>query len=471
MLNPELIREALLAALAGGGDRAELFYERTETTTLRLEGGRIEEACAGVDAGVGLSLHDGDQILFANGNRADRGGILSLAAALATAMGKERKVGRLELTPSPQRIVSPVSTPPASVPVPQKVSLLRRAEDAARRHDPRVTQVSCQYRDAEQSILVAASNGLMAPDHRVYVTLYVTAVARDRDQVRTGMESCSETRGFELFDLVTPETVGREAARQAVVQLDAKPAPAGTFTVVLSSKAGGTMVHEACGHGLEADFIEKGLSVYAGRIGQAVASPLVSVVDDGTLSNKRGSAAIDDEGAPTTRVTLIEKGILKGYLHSRRTARHFKAAPTGNGRRESYRHLPIPRMRNTMILPGESDPETILAEVQDGIFVCRMGGGEVDVATGNFVFSCLEAYRVRDGRLAEPLRDATLIGNGPEVLRTIDAIGRDHGFGVGTCGKEGQHVPVADAQPTLRIPRIVVGGVETAAGAPRGSGR
>jgi TldD protein len=460
MLSPEVVREVLLAALSQGGERAELFAERTATNTLRLDGGRLEEAAGGVDVGVGISVADGDQILFANGNRAEREGLLEMAEKLAKALAKERKVERFEPRPSPRRIISPVTIPPSSIETAKKVAVLRRAEDAARRHDHRVTQVSCIYRDAEQSVLVAASDGLFAADVRVYVTLHVMAVARDRDQIRTGMEARSETRGFEFFDLEPPEEIGREAARLAIVQLEAKPAPAGTFTVVLSSQAGGTMVHEACGHGLEADFIEKGLSVYAGRIGQQVASPLVSVVDDGTLPNRRGSSSIDDEGASTSRVLLIDKGTLRGYLHSRRTARHFKAHPTGNGRRESYRHLPIPRMRNTMILPGTSDPAAILSSVKDGIYVCRMGGGEVDVATGNFVFNCSEAYRIRDGRVAEPLRDATLVGNGPDVLSTIDAIGSDIGFGVGTCGKEGQGVPVADAQPTLRIPRIVVSGLD-----------
>jgi TldD protein len=472
MLKPESAEEVLLAALAGGGSRAEIYMERLATTSLRLDGGRIEEAAGGVDVGVGISLFDGDQVLFANGNSVDREGLLSLATRLAKAAGKERAVSRISLTPKPSRIVSPVVQPPSTVPDRQKVAMLRRAEDAARRHDQRVTQVSCNYRDAEKSVTVASSGGLFATDHRVYITLQVVAVARDRDQIRTGFESCSETRGFELFDLTPPEEVGREAARQAIVQLEARPAPAGTFTVVLSSKAGGTMVHEACGHGLEADFIEKGLSVYAGKQGQTVASPLVSVVDDGTLSNRRGSSSIDDEGSPATRVVLIEKGVLRGYLHSLKTAAHFKAVPTGNGRRESYRHLPIPRMRNTMIVSGESDPASILAAVEDGILVCRMGGGEVDVATGNFVFSCSEAYRIRGGKIGEPIRDATLIGNEPEVLRSIDAVGSDLGFGVGTCGKEGQHVPVADAQPTLRIPKIVVGGVETsAAGGASGAAR
>jgi TldD protein len=244
----------------------------------------------------------------------------------------------------------------------------------------------------------------------------------------------------------------------ACLQLEATPAPAGTFTVVLSSKAGGTMVHEACGHGLEGDFAIKGLSVYAGKVGQKVASSLVTVVDDGTIPGKRGSFAIDDEGTPSRRTVLIENGILKGFLHSRRTAAKLGEEPTGNGRRESFRHLPIPRMRNTIIAPGGDDPDEIVASVEDGIFVTDMGGGEVDTTSGNFVFHCTEAYRIRGGKVAEPLRDVMLTGNGPDVLLRVDRVGRDLGYQVGTCGKEGQGVPVADAQPTLRIPGIVVGG-------------
>jgi TldD protein len=460
VLTPDLAREVLHASLEGGGQHASLFAERTLTTSLRLDGGRVEEATGGIDVGVGVSVRLADQIFFANGNRVDRAALLRLAERLAKAVGRVRGARCGDLEPASQRIISPISLPPAGVPVRRKVGVLRRAEEAARRYDPRVTQVTCHYRDVEQGVWAADSEGLYAPDCRTIVTLHVVAVARERERFCTGVESASETRGFELFDMVPPEGVGREAARLAVLQLGARPAPAGTFTVVLSSKAGGTMIHEACGHGLEADFIQKGMSVYAGRIGEQVASPLITVVDDGTLPCKRGSAAIDDEGVPTSRVVLIERGVLRGFLHSRKTARQFKAAPTGNGRRESFRSLPLPRMRTTMVLPGESVPSEILSGVKDGVYICRMGGGEVDVATGNFVFNCSEAYRVRDGRVAEPLRDATLIGNGPDVLRAIDAVGSDLGFGVGTCGKEGQGVPVSDAQPTLRIPAIVVGGVK-----------
>ena len=476
MIDRDLAREILQATLGRGGDSAELYAERTFSTTLRLDGRRLEEAASGVDRGVGLSLVDRERTLYANGNRIEREALMRMAERLARAQGSSAQptpsggpgapaesagpsLPSVTFRESPLHLVSPVLVPPRGVPVEKKVEALRRADAAARAHDARVTQVTAFYRDTEQQVLVADSDGTWGAETRQYISIFVTAVARQGDDIRTGSESRSETRGFEFFDVNLPEDVGREAARLAAQQLAAVPAPAGTFTVVLSSKAGGTMVHEACGHGLEADFIAKSLSVYAGKIGQQVASRLITVVDDGTLPNLRGSSAMDDEGIGTTRAVLIEKGILKGFLHSRKTARAMGAAPTGHGRRESYRHLPLPRMRNTIILPGDTPAEAIVAGVREGILVCRMGGGEVDVATGNFVFHCSEAYMIRGGKVAEPIRDATLIGNGPEVMSGIDKVGSDLGYGVGTCGKEGQGVPVADAQPTLRIPSITVGGV------------
>jgi len=479
VIDRDLAARVLETVLALGGDGAELYAETTSSTTLRLDGRRLEEAASGTDRGVGLSLFDGKRTLYANGNRLDADALLAMAGRLARARNSaydapetapaeaaaaspDHPRVRVAFLERPVRIVSPVALPPDSIPLDRKVDVLRRADAAGRGHDPRITQITAFYRDVEQAVLVADSDGAWSNERRTYVTMFVTAVARQAEEIRTGSESRSETRGFEFFEIHLPEDIGREAARLAIHQLAAKPAPAGTFTIVLSSKAGGTMVHEACGHGLEADFILKSLSVYAGREGKKVASDLISVVDDGTLMHLRGSSSMDDEGAATTRTVLIENGVLKGFLHSRRTARDMGARRTGHGRRESYRHLPLPRMRNTIILPGETPPADIIKSVSRGILVCRMGGGEVDVATGNFVFNCSEAYMIRDGRITEPIRDATLIGNGPEVLRTIDRVGSDLGFGVGTCGKEGQGVPVADAQPTLRIPSLTVGGVTDA---------
>ena len=463
MIDQSLAGEVLAATLSRGGDSAELYMERTTGTTLRLDGGHLEEAACGVDQGAGLSLVDGDRTLYANGNKVDRDSLLKMADRLARAQSSSpaQESRAVAFKARPLALVSPILVPPASVPMERKVEVLQRADAAAREYEERITQVTAYYRDIEQQVLVADSDGTWGSETRQYITLFVTAIAKQGDDIRTGSESRSETRGFEFFNVHLPEEVAREAARLAVQQLVARPAPAGSFMVVLSSKAGGTMVHEACGHGLEADFIQKSLSVYAGRVGQQVASTLITVVDDGTLPNLRGSSSMDDEGNPTTRAVLIDKGVLRGFLHNRKTARAMGVAPTGHGRRESYQHLPLPRMRNTIIMPGTTPPDKILASVKEGILICRMGGGEVDVATGNFVFNCSEAYLIRDGKATEPIRDATLIGNGPEILSTIDMVGSDLGFGVGTCGKEGQGVPVADAQPTLRIPRVTVGGVTT----------
>ena len=458
-MNDDQATRILEALLSRGGDFGEIYLQSNQYTRMSLDDGRLEEILDGEDSGVSLRLVAGDRTFFYSGNQADPALLEREAARLASAL----EPGSLPsgVTPPRPAAVPPVSdvkVPPASVDLGTKVGLLRRAEKAARETDPRVTQFSASYGDSTIGVEVIHSDGTWARETRVYCTLFGSAVAREGEQIRTGYHSLAETRGFELFERNPPEEVGREAARIALVQISARPAPAGTFTVVLSSKAGGTMIHEACGHGLEGDFAEKSLSVYAGRIGERVASDLITVVDDGTLPNRRGSSSIDDEGVPSSRVLLIDRGILRTYLHSRRTARKLGHSPTGNGRRESYRHIPIPRMRNTLILPGTTPPEEILSGVKDGIYVCQMGGGEVDIASGSFIFNVGEAYMIREGRLAEPIRDATLIGNGPEVLESIDAVGTDLGYGVGTCGKDGQRVPVADAQPTLRIPRLVVGG-------------
>jgi len=459
LIPADTVRRVLAELLSRGGDFAEIYAESVRGVALSWENRTLDEAAAGREGGAGLRLVRGEETLFASGNDLSPESLLRLASGLASALPHglpPRDVPAVE--PAAARPVSSVEIEPASVGMDAKVALLERADRAARAFDPRVAQVSARYRDSERRVLVANSDGLFSTDRTVYTTLLVSAVARDGDLVRTALKVASGTCGFELTEQTPPEELGRDAARMACLQLGAAPAPAGTFTVVLSSKAGGPMVHEACGHGLEGDFAIKGLSVYAGKVGQKVASSLVTVLDDGTMPGKRGSFAIDDEGTPSRRTVLIENGILKGFLHSRRTAAKLGEEPTGNGRRESFRHLPIPRMRNTIIAPGEDDPEEIVASVEDGIFVTDMGGGEVDTTSGNFVFHCTEAYRIRGGKIAEPLRDVMLTGNGPEVLLKVDRVGRDLGYQVGTCGKEGQGVPVADAQPTIRIPGIVVGG-------------
>ncbi len=459
MIDQTTAEEILLAALAQGGEFAEIFLEKRTGTTLRLDDGKIEELVTGVEQGVGLRVVEGDHTYFASGNRLGRESLLSLAGEVAAGMGKERRIESLTFLERSLPVHSPILIPPDTVEVKGKVKLLRRADAAARGYDERIFQVSVLYRDLVREVWVANSEGVFDGDAQTHSMMYVVAVGKEGALIQTGMKAVAETRGFELFEEETPEAIAEEAARRAIVQLEARPAPAGTFTVVLSSEAGGTMIHEACGHGLEGDFVRRGLSVYAGRLGQKVSSELITIIDDGTLPHKRGTAKMDDEGYPTQPVVLIENGMLKGYLHSRKSASETDLPRTGNGRRASFRHLPIPRMCNTFVAPGKTPPEEIVASVEEGILVRQIGGGQVDPVSGNFVFQVMEAYLIHDGKVGEPIRGATLTGNGPRVLEQVDMVGTDLGFAVGTCGKDGQGVPVSDAQPTLRMPSIVVGGL------------
>lgn len=450
----------LRTALSRGGEWAELFWERRHILSLLFDDGRLEEAVSGTEQGAGIRVVRGEDTVYANGNVTDADDLLALAGRAAAAVadgGELHDVTTLE--PLDARNPSTVEIDPRDVPVERKVRLLRQADAVARAHDPRIRQVTVVYREAVQDVVLANSDGRFAPDRRVRLVFAANAVARAGELQQTGYESLGGTVGFEQMSEEATAEVARTAARRALLNLEADPAPAGTFTVVLSSEAGGTLIHESVGHGLEADFNHKGLSVYSGKLGQKVASELITVVDDGSLPGKRGTAAIDDEGTPARRTVLIEKGVLRAYLTDRKYARRMELPLTGNARRESFRHLPICRMTNTMIAPGESDPAEILRSVKDGIFVRKMGGGQVDIVSGQFAFEISEGYRIQDGKLGRPIRGATLVGQGPKVMTEIDLVGSDLGFAIGTCGKDGQGAPVADAQPTIRIPAIVIGGL------------
>lgn len=449
---------ALRTALSRGGDWAELFWERHETLQLVLDDGRIEDAITGVDQGAGVRVVSGDRTTYANGNVSDVDDVIAIAgrAAASVVDAELHEVPRLspDVLPRTHEVV----VDPRSVPVERKVALLRLANEVARSVDPRVTQVTVSYSESVQDVAIANSDGLHRTDTRVRLNLALNVVAKQGDVLESGFEALRGTRGFEMLEEDAVRQTATIAARRAVLNVGAQPAPAGTYTVVLSSEAGGTLIHESVGHGLEADLNLKGLSVYSGRIGEKVASELITVVDDGRDPGQRGTAAMDDEGTETHRTVLIEKGVLKTYLSDRKHAATLGIPRSGNARRESFRHLPICRMTNTMIERGESDPDEIVRSVKDGIFVKKMGGGQVDVVSGNFAFEITECYRIREGKLAEPLRGATLVGQGPKLMSEIDMVGWDLGYSTGTCGKDGQGAPVADAQPTLRIPSVVVGG-------------
>jgi len=336
--------------------------------------------------------------------------------------------------------------------------MVMRANRVARSFDARIRQVTVTYRENCQDVLIATSEGGLHEDSRNYLTAMVQVVASEGGVVQTGYEPVGGLVGMELFETEPLEKAAEKAAQRAVMMLSARKAPAGRMPVVLSSEAGGTMIHEAVGHGLEADLAQSGLSVYSGKIGQQIAAPVITVVDDATLSCRRGSFAVDDEGTAGQRTVLVDRGVLKTYLYDRLTAMKDGTRSTRNGRRESYRHRPIPRMTNTMIVPGTTKPGEILRSTPKGLFVRKMGGGQVNTVNGDFVFEVSEGYLIENGRIGEPVRGATLVGNGPAVLMSIDLVGSDLGFSIGTCGKDGQGSPVSDAQPTLRIPEITVGG-------------
>ncbi|HUJ16414.1 MAG TPA: TldD/PmbA family protein [Nitrospirota bacterium] len=449
----------LKKALSRGGTYADLYVEQTTPLSIACEDGRIEKVMSGIDAGAGVRLIFGQRTAYAYTNELNTNALLATADAVRQAAEDGADGHEISLSRKKPRVDLPVRKPPEAVTVAEKIAMLLRANKAARAVDPRIRQAMVVYRESRQRVLVANSGGALVEDDRLYLTAFVQVVAADGDVVQTGYEPVGGSAGLELLDAYPLEQAAETAARRAIIMLAARRAPAGKMTVVLSSEAGGTMIHEAVGHGLEADLAQSGLSVYSGRIGQRIASPLVTVVDDATLAGRRGSFRFDDEGSDAERTLLVDRGILKTFLYDRLTALKDGVSSTGNGRRESYKHRPIPRMTNTMIVSGGSDPDEILRSTPRGLFVKKMGGGQVNTVNGDFVFEVSEGYLIENGRVVEPVRGATLTGNGPQVLMSIDSVGTDLGFSIGTCGKDGQGSPVSDAQPTLRIPRITVGGV------------
>lgn len=455
----ETLEEILGLALANGGDFADVFVEQKATTGIVLEGGKIERVHSGIDVGAGIRVLAGDTTAYAYTNDLTPKGLKEVARTVSRAVGGERKECNLDLRTVKPAVEFRIEERPDEVETSRKAQAVIAADRAAREVDKNlVKQVIVSYGDTIQQVVIANSAGEYVEDERVRTRFTVNAVAAEGGIIQTGYEAVGSVAGFELLSRFLPEDLGRIAGSRAVQMLKAIPAPAGKMPVVLSGEAGGTMVHEACGHGLEADLVQKKLSVYAGKKGEKVASELITVVDDATLNDRYGSYSVDDEGVPACRVTLIENGILKDYLYDRLTASKDGCSSNGHGRRESYQHKPIPRMGNTYIAPGNLDPEKIIKETKNGLLVKKMGGGQVNTTNGDFVFDVAEGYLIEDGQVGPLVRGATLTGNGPEVLRMVEMVGRDLGFTIGTCGKDGQGVPVSDAQPTLAVKELVVGG-------------
>ena len=458
MLDYVNIPKILKSALRKGGDFADVFYEYVQPTSIVYEDKKIEKIISGIDTGVGLRVIYHNKTAYAYANQVTDEGLFDLADVVSCAcQGKvfNKDINVMRRTPG---ITHLIKMSPQEIHIDKKVAMVKRASEVAQSWDSRIKQVKVVYGDSLRRIAVANSDGDFIEDQRVSILFTVQVVAASEQIIQTGYESVGGVMGFELFDEYPPEKIAEIASSRAVNMLEARRAPGGRMTVVLSSEAGGTMIHEAIGHGLEADLAQAGLSVYSSKVGRDVASPLMTVVDDATLPNKRGSFACDDEGVTAQRTVLVEGGILKGYLYDRLTAMKDHTRSTGNGRRESYQHRPLPRMTNTFIMPGTTTPEEIIRTTSKGLFVKKMGGGQVNTVNGDFVFEVNEGYLIEGGTIGDPVRGATLTGNGPTLLKEIDMVGNDFGFGIGTCGKDGQGVPVSDAQPTLRIPEIIVGG-------------
>ena len=460
MIDQDVIKRTLHAALRTGADFAEVFVEDKRGSSAMCEDGRLQSFNTGHDRGAGIRVISGETTGYAHTADLTEEGLRSAAeAAAAAARGGGGGTRTIDLTRVEAQSPTQVQTLPDTVDKDKKAALLLRADAAARTEGGAIKQVLAIYADSRRRILVANSDGVLAEDDQVRSRFAVQAVATGDTGMQTGYESTGFTMGFELFDQLDVEEFARKAARRALLKLKARPAPSGAMPVVINRGGGGVMFHEACGHGLEADLVGKDASVYAGRVGQLVASPLVTLIDDGTMGPEWGSYAIDDEGRPAGRNVLIDKGVLTDYMYDHIRARKSGRPGTGNGRRENYRYTPMVRMTNTFVVNGESDPAEIVRDTPRGVYVAQLGGGQVDTATGDFVFGMTEAYLIEDGEVTEPLRDANLIGNGPESLRNIDVVGNDFAMGPpGTCGKDGQGVPVGDGNPTLRVSSLTIGG-------------
>jgi TldD protein len=455
-----LLQATIARALRRGGDFAEVFVEDRDSLGLRLEDGRIEQTSGGREVGAAVRLLSGEHTYYAYSDALDEAGMTAAADAVAAAVragdGGSSVIDLGAVRSDRGRHV--VSVPPETVAIARKAQLVRAGNEAARGAGSEVAQATVGYGDTRQKVLIANSLGELVYDDRTRTRFTAQVVARRGDVIQTGHETVGGSAGFELLDEAVARTVAATAAEKALTMLDSRPAPVGAMPVVMANGFGGTLFHEACGHGLEADAIAKGASIYAGKMGEVVAAPIVSAYDDGSLPNGWGSQAFDDEGVPTQKTLVIEDGRLTGYLYDRLRAREAGAAPTGNGRRQSFRHVPIPRMTTTYIAAGESTADDIIAATPRGFYAKSLAGGQVEPASGNFVFGVAEGYLIENGRLTTPLRGATLVGNGIDILMRIDMIAADFDVKTGICGKDGQGVPVGTGQATLRIAEMTVGG-------------
>ncbi len=459
-----IARRLLSCALEAGGDFADLFFEYQVSGSFVLQDQKIKTLGRGVTMGLGVRVTKGEATGYAYAEDLSYQRMAKAARMAGQIAVSGGSTEAIEIEPVVVPNYYPVGSPSVLLPAAEKLALLKAGDAAARGVDSRIIKVDASLVEQLREVLLVSSDGRMSRDRLPLVRFGVHAVAEDGDKRQSGSSGGGGRFGLDYFSRpdCNAEWHGREAARIALQMLDAVAAPAGELEVVLAPGDSGILLHEAVGHGLEADFNRKETSNYSGQIGNQVASPLCTVVDDGTLLSSRGSINVDDEGHVSKANVLIEKGKLVGYMHDRLSAKHFGVEPSGNGRRQSFRHMPLPRMTNTALLGGDSDPAEIVASVKRGIFAKRFSGGQVNISNGDFVFSLTESYLIEDGKITAPLKGVNLIGNGPEVLREVSMLGNDFQLsdGIWTCGKDGQSVPVGVGTPTVKIDRITVGGTE-----------
>ncbi|MBS4172970.1 TldD/PmbA family protein [Bacillus sp. FJAT-49736] len=458
MLSQSVVQDVLNEALSTGGDFSEIFVEDRYSNSIYLQSGRIEKSISGRDYGVGIRVFKGLQSVYAYTTDFSKDGLLKAARNAAQAIKGDVHILANPLEKATYPIVNPIIQYPSEVEKSRKVDVMKKAYEIAKNYHSSISQVTVRYLDEEQNVLIANSEGKFVRDKRVRGRLAIQSIAARGNQMESGFYGPGASQGFEFYENLNLDHYAGEASRIAVTMLDAAPCPSGKFPVIIDNEFGGVIFHEACGHGLEAAAVAKDNSVFANRIGEKVASDIVTYIDDGTLANEWGSINIDDEGELARKNVLIENGILKGYLIDKFNARRMGMESTGSGRRESFRFAPTSRMTNTFIAPGKSTPDEIIANTEHGIYAKYMGGGQVSPATGDYNFAIMEAYEVKNGKLGKALKGATLIGNGPKTLQLVDMVGNELAHGAGMCGASSGSIPVNVGQPMVRVSEITVGG-------------
>lgn len=458
MINKKLLNKILMEALSTGGDFAEIFIEKKRVTSLFMTEGKLETSNSGKDFGMGIRIFKGVYSVYGYTNNMEEGSLINSAKKLSKSIEGIKEDINIDLNEVKLQNINEIEIYPEDVKKSEKVNIMRKAYNAAKNYDPIIKEVRVSYSDVKQEVIIANSEGLYTEDERIRSRISIESIAEENGEMQTGRMSPGASMGFEFLRDLDVESYAREASRIAKTMLYADYCPSGKMPVIIDHKFGGVIFHEACGHGLEATSVAKGNSIFADKIGEKIASSLVTFVDDGTLKNEWGSLTVDDEGTKTRRNILIEKGILKGYMIDKLNGRRMGMESTGSGRRESYKYAPTSRMTNTFILNGESTLEEMIKSTKKGLYAKYMGGGSVNPATGDFNFAVMEGYLIEDGKITKPVRGATLIGNGGEVLKEIDMVGNNLGYGQGMCGSVSGSVPTNVGQPAIRIKEILVGG-------------